>query len=95
MSGVGSQVSGVNLVPFTLQKQNLAMALLSSLLAPAEVWQLQCIEVNQTSPPLEEGAAGDISTADLTYVLQQRTAAPYVGEVSVNQVIYPSVINRC
>lgn len=73
---------GINLIPFTIQKQNLVTSMLSHLLASAEVWQLRCMEVNQTSPGSPEGAT-NVSTAELSYVMQQRTsAASFVGEVS-------------
>ena len=75
-------MAGINLIPFTIQKQNLVTSMLSSLLAPAEVWQLRCMAVKEASPQLQEGAV-NISTAELSYVMQQRTAAgSFVGEVS-------------
>lgn len=71
------QITGANLVPFTLQKQNVVTAVLSELLASVEVWQLQCLGVNQTS--LGPGTSN--STASLTYVLQQSATALFVGQV--------------
>ena len=65
-------------MPFTLQTQNVVTAVLSELLSTVQVWQLQCLGVNQTSP--EPGSSN--STALLTYVLQQEATALYVGQVN-------------
>jgi len=71
------QVTGANLVPMTIQKQNLVIAVLADLLASAAVWQIRCIAVNQNSPV----AGQDISSAVISFVVQQDADALFVGKV--------------
>ena len=72
------QVTGANLVPFTLQKQNLVTAVLSDLLSFASVFSVRLICVEQQTP----FPGDDISTASLFVVTQQDTRDLFVGEVS-------------
>jgi len=73
----GLQVKGANLVPMTLQKQNLVIAVLADLLAFAAVWQIRCIAVHQNSLL----AGQDISSAVISFVAQQDADALFVGQV--------------
>ena len=72
------QVTGANLVPLTLQKQNMVTAVLTDLLAFALVFSVRLIRVEQ------QGAlpGSDISTASLFIVTQQDDRGLFVGEVS-------------
>ena len=73
----GWQVTGANLVPMTLQKQNLVIAVLADLLAFAAVWQIRCIAVHQKSVV----AGRDTTSAVITFVAQQDADALFVGQV--------------
>lgn len=68
-------MTGANLVPFTLQKQNAVSATLADLL-PA-VFSVRLTSVEQTS--LEAGQ--NVSTADVSLVVQQDAGAIFVGQV--------------
>ena len=72
------QVTGTNLVPFTLQKQNLVTAVVADLLSFAAVFSVRLSSVDQTSP--EPGQ--ELSSADVFLVVQQDASALFVGEVS-------------
>ena len=76
------QVTGANLVPFTLQKQNLVTAVLADLLSFASVFSVRLIRVEQQTPLPGQ----DISTASLFIVTQQDTRDLFVGEVSICSV---------
>lgn len=65
------------MVPMTLQKQNLVIAVLADLLAFAAVWQIRCIAVNQKSLVAER----DVSSAVITFVTQQDADALFVGQL--------------
>ena len=71
------QVNGRNLVPMTLQKQNIVTASLADTLAFAAVWNIRCIEVRQES--LQSGL--NTSSAVMSYVMQQDADALFVGQV--------------
>ncbi len=73
-----SQVNGANLVPFTLQKQNLVSAVVADLLSFAAVFSVRLISVDQTSP--EPGQ--NVSSADVALVVQQDASALFVGQAS-------------
>ncbi|KAL0053929.1 hypothetical protein WJX82_001314 [Trebouxia sp. C0006] len=73
---VDLKVKGANLVPMTLQKQNLVIAVLADLLAFAAVWQIRCIAVHQNSLL----AGQDISSAVISFVAQQDADALFVGQ---------------
>ncbi len=65
------------MVPMTIHKQNLVIAALADLLVFAAVWQIRCIAVNQNSV-----LAGQvISSAVISFVVQQDADALYVGQV--------------
>lgn len=68
-------MTGANLVPFTLQKQNAVSATLADLL-PA-VFSVRLTSVEQNS--LEAGQ--NVSTADVSLVVQQDAGAIFVGQV--------------
>lgn len=70
-------MNGRNLVPMTLQKQNVVTASLADTLAFAAVWNIRCIEVRQES--LQSGL--ETSPAVMSYVMQQDAAALFVGQV--------------
>ena len=69
------QVTGPNLVPFTLQKQNAVSATVADLL-PA-VFSVRLISVEQSSPELGQ----NVSAADVSLVVQQDASAIFVGQV--------------
>ena len=71
------QVTGDNLVPMTIQKQNVVTAVVSNILAFAAVWLITPIGVRQTSP--EPGS--NISTAIQSMIVQQDANALFVGQV--------------
>lgn len=73
---VDLKVTGANLVPMTLQKQNLVIAVLADLLAFAAVWQIRCIAVHQKSVV----AGRDTTSAVITFVAQQDADALFVGQ---------------
>ncbi len=58
-------MTGANLVPFTLQKQNAVSATVADLLP--SVFSVRLISVDQTSPE----AGQSISSADVSLVVQQ------------------------
>jgi len=58
-------VTGANLVPFTLQKQNAVSATVADLLP--SVFSVRLVSVDQTSPE----AGQSISSADVSLVVQQ------------------------
>ncbi len=62
-------MTGANLVPFTLQKQNAVSATIADLLP--SVFSVRLISVDQTSP----GAGQSISSADVSLVVQQDASA--------------------
>lgn len=71
------QVTGANLVPFTLQKQNALAATLGDQLRFASVFSVRLISVDQRSP----SSGLNVSSADVSFVVQQNDDALYVGEV--------------
>ena len=77
MLEVFMQVTGANLVPFTLQKQNAVSATISDQLRFASVFSVRFISVDQNSP--EPGQ--DVSSAEVSLVVQQDESALYVEEV--------------
>ena len=85
------QVTGANLVPFTLQKQNMVTAVLTDLLAFALVFsvRLLCVEQQGALP------GSDISTASLFIVTQQDDRGLYVGEVSSKALRCPLFVYVC
>ena len=85
------QVTGANLVPFTLQKQNMVTAVLTDLLAFASVFSVRLIRVEQ------QGAlpGSDISTASLFIVTQQDNRGLFVGEVSGKALRCPLFVYVC
>lgn len=72
------QVTGDNLIPMTVQKQNVVTAVIADVLTPNAVWFTHCIGVNQTSPALDSNT----STAVVSLVLEQDAEALYIGQVS-------------
>ena len=70
-------MTGGNLVPMTLQKQNVVIAVVADIVAYAAVWYIKCIGVKQSSPA--PGSAN--STAVVSLVVQQDANAQFVGEV--------------
>ena len=74
---VSMQVTGTNLVPFTLQKQNVVAATVSDQLRFASVFSVRLISVDQNSPE----AGHHVSSAELSLIVQQDDSALYVGEV--------------
>ena len=74
---IALQVTGSDLVPMTVQKQNAVIAVLEDLMAFAGVWYIRCIAVNQTSVPPGQ----TVSSANVTIAIQQDAAALYVGQV--------------
>ena len=72
------QVTGANLVPFTLQKQNLVTSVIADLLSFAAVISIRLSSVEQTSP--EPGQ--HISSAVLSLIVQQDASALFAGQVS-------------
>ena len=71
------QATGGNLVPMTVQKQNVVMAVAADILAYATVWYIKCLGVKQSSPA--PGATN--STAVVSLLVQQDANAQFVGEV--------------
>ena len=72
------QVTGDNLVPMTLQKQNVVTAVIADVLTPSAVFYINCTAVNQVS-----AAPGrNSSTAVVSLVLQQDADAVYIGHVT-------------
>lgn len=71
------QVTGANLVPFTLQKQNLVLTVLGDLLAFASVFAIRLERVEQQSP----FPGSEISTASLFIVVQQDDRGLFSPEV--------------
>jgi len=63
------QVTGANLVPFTIQKQNALSATVADLLP--SVFSVRLILVDQTSPE----AGQSISSAEVSLVVQQDASA--------------------
>lgn len=71
-------MTGANLVPFTLQKQNLVTAVVADLLSFAAVFSVRLSSVDQTS--VKPGH--EFSSADVVLVVQQDASALFAGEVS-------------
>lgn len=63
------QVTGANLIPFTLQKQNAVAAAVADLLP--SVFSVRLISVDQASPE----AGQSISSAEVSLVVQQDASA--------------------
>lgn len=76
------EVTGANLVPFALEKQNLVMTVLTELLAFASVFSVRLIRVEQQSV----SPGQDISTASLFLVAQQDMSGLFMPE-AIDQVI--------
>lgn len=72
------QVTGANLVPFTLQKQNAVSTAVADLLSFAAVFSVRMVSVDQSSP----GPGLDISSANVSLVVQQDASAIFVGQAS-------------
>ena len=77
-------MTGANLVPFTLQKQNVVAAVLDELLSFAAVFSVRLQAVDQTSP--EPGQ--ELSSADVSLLVQQDASALFAGQVSSSVCIY-------
>ena len=72
------QVTGANLVPFTLQKQNLVVTVLGDLLAFASVFAIRLERVEQQSP----FPGSESSTASLFIIVQQDDRDLFIPEVT-------------
>lgn len=72
------QVTGNNLVPMTLQKQNVVTAVIADVLTPSAVFYINCTAVNQVSA----APGSNSSTAVVSLVLQQDADAVYIGHVT-------------
>lgn len=70
-------MTGANLVPFTLEKQNLVSTILTELLAFASVFSVRLIRVEQQSV----NPGQNISTASLFIVAQQDMSGLFLPEV--------------
>ena len=71
------QVTGENLVPMTLQKQNVVTAVIADVLTPSAVWYIRCMGVHQTSTL----PGSNISHAVVSLVVQQDANALWIGQV--------------
>ena len=71
-------MTGANLIPMTVQKQNVVTAVIADLLTPNAVWYINCIGVHQISPTPGHNS----STAVVSLVLQQDAGAVYIGHVT-------------
>lgn len=79
------KVTGANLVPFTLQKQNAVSATISDQLRFDSVFSVRLISVDQNSP--EPGQ--NVSSAEVSLVVQQDESALYVEEALISVVTDP------
>ena len=73
------QVTGENLVPMTIQKQNVVTAAVAKYLESASVFIITPIGVRQTSP--EPGS--NTSTAMQSMIVQQDVKALYIEQVRI------------
>ena len=69
------QVSGTNVVPMSLQMQNLITDTLLTLLASDHVFLAHLIEVDETSP------VDGVGMASMTYIVQKAAATADVSTV--------------
>ena len=72
------QVTGENLVPMTLQKQNVVTAVIADVLTPSAVFYINCTAVEQSSA----APGSNTSTAVVSLILQQDADAVYIGHVT-------------
>lgn len=79
---VGLAVTGNNLVPMTLQKQNVVTAVIADVLTPSAVFYINCTAVNQVSA----APGSNSSTAVVSLVLQLDADAVYIGHALGNAI---------
>ena len=76
------QVSGTNLVPTTLQMQNLITDTLLTMLASDHVFLMRLTTITETSPVNGTGSAV------MTFVVQKNAATPDVSTVNGKQAYH-------